>query len=130
MNKILAGDVDITLRYMHFDLSRLPTLLGSVKPRKVAIHAQTVVLNQPLDISYYLVIVARQFSQGPNGKFRYDKPPYSNNLVLTQCATTKLYYDCNIDTPMTLISYYGTGRIDIYAQGIRVSDVINVVVID
>ena len=114
---VIRGD-SITLRYLKFDLSTLPTVLSGTNPKTVTIHAQTVVLTSRLDVSYDLVIVARQVYLSSSASFRYDKKPYSLDLPVTQCYKSSIHLDCSLNVPMTLISYYGNGRIDIYAESI------------
>ena len=120
LNKILTG-TEITLRFLRFDLSHLPKALSGLKPKKVTVHAQTVILNTRLDINYDLTIVARQVYLGHYASFRYDKTLYTYDMPMNTCVKSSIHSDCSSNTPMTLISYYGNGRVDIYAHGIMVS---------
>ena len=105
---------EITLRFIQFDLANLPQMLGNREPTKVTIHAQTIVLTRKLNVPFHLVLVARQVSISGSGSFQ------KNDKPVKKCVKSTVHLDCSINLPMTLMSFYGEGRIDIYAQGVQV----------
>ena len=117
INMVKTGNT-ITLIYVRFDLSTLPTVLSGTHPKKVIVHAQTVYLTKRLDISYDLEVVTRQ-AELTGSSIYYDKNSYTQNLPVNRCYKSSVHIDCSINIPMTLMSYYGNGRIDIYAEGIK-----------
>ena len=59
-----------------------------------------------------------QFTIQNNAQMRYYKA-LSGNLVINRCYKQTYVADCKSGKRLTLVSYYGNGRVDIYAEGVR-----------
>jgi len=108
INKVLNASV-VNLRFLRFDLVNLPKIIGNNKPDKVVVQAQTIILSKNVEVSYDLVLVARQVKLGSNHMV------YKGQAV-TSCVNSNPQHDCSVYSHLRLISFYGHGRMDIYTE--------------